>query len=106
LQKKILTWEKILKPLPVRWILGKNMHITLIPPWYATEAEIKKIKNILKIIYSFFFAVGKILHPDFDNLLGNLISLLGSKFLAVYVTLRAYNAKAECFTSPRGNNVG
>lgn len=47
LQKEILEWERGLQPLPVRWLAGKNLHITLVPPWYAEKKEIEKIKNIL-----------------------------------------------------------
>ena len=34
--------------MPVRWLAGKNLHITLIPPWYSdnVEAVIKKLKKI------------------------------------------------------------
>ncbi len=47
LQKEILEWETGLKHIPARWIAGKNLHITLVPPWYAEEDEIPKIKRIL-----------------------------------------------------------
>jgi len=48
LQEEILRWEKKYKKLPVRWLLGKNIHITLIPPWYEDniEAIIEKLKGI------------------------------------------------------------
>ncbi len=47
LQKEILEWETGLKHIPARWIAVKNLHITLVPPWYAEESEIPKIKRIL-----------------------------------------------------------
>ncbi|MEK7192162.1 MAG: RNA 2',3'-cyclic phosphodiesterase [Patescibacteria group bacterium] len=50
LQSKILEWERKFRNLPVRWLAGKNLHITLIPPWYAEEKEIEKIKKILNSI--------------------------------------------------------
>lgn len=43
LQKEILGWTKKYEKLPVRWLEGKNLHLTLIPPWYADENEIDKI---------------------------------------------------------------
>lgn len=47
LQKEVLEWESGIKHIPARWIAGKNLHITLVPPWYAEENEIPKIKRIL-----------------------------------------------------------
>lgn len=32
--------------LPVRWIEGKNLHITLVPPWYADDVE--EVKSRLR----------------------------------------------------------
>jgi 2'-5' RNA ligase len=43
LQREILEWEENFKNLPVRWLQGKNLHITLVPPWYTDEVE--KIKE-------------------------------------------------------------
>lgn len=47
-QDKILKWTKKYKKLPVRWLAGKNLHITLIPPWYTDNVEtvIKKLKKV------------------------------------------------------------
>ncbi len=50
LQGKILQWEKKYEELlvvsppnpPVRWLQGKNLHITLIPPWYEDDPGIAK----------------------------------------------------------------
>ena len=33
LQEKILEWEKFFPDLQVRWILGKNLNITLTQQW-------------------------------------------------------------------------
>jgi RNA 2',3'-cyclic 3'-phosphodiesterase len=33
LQEIILNWRKTYDDFPVRWLEGKNLHITLIPPW-------------------------------------------------------------------------
>lgn len=46
LQNEILEWEKSHQNLPVRWLKGKNLHITLIPPW--EEENIEKIRATLK----------------------------------------------------------
>lgn len=53
LQNEILAWkEKWLKSQPavalakvskIRWLSGKNLHITLIPPWYVSEGELKNV---------------------------------------------------------------
>lgn len=46
LQEEILGWEKSWQQkLTVRWLAGKNLHITLIPPWYEGNPE--KVKNAL-----------------------------------------------------------
>lgn len=46
LQKEIARWRKPFESkLPVRWLLGKNLHLTLIPPWY--EENINLIKKAL-----------------------------------------------------------
>ena len=39
LQDKILAWERQWQKLPVRWLAGKNLHITLVPPWYEEDVE-------------------------------------------------------------------
>ena len=46
LQEKILEWEKFFPDLPVRWLLGKNLHITLTPPW--GENNVEEVKNLLE----------------------------------------------------------
>lgn len=56
LQQEILSWEEKYKKLlvvskvepPVRWLAGKNLHITLIPPWYADNNGIKNLKLKIK----------------------------------------------------------
>ncbi len=47
LKEKIETWRKHRPDLPVRWILNKNLHITLIPPWYSEDVEgvIEKLRS-------------------------------------------------------------
>ena len=46
LQGKILEWEKFFPDLSVRWLLGKNLHITLVPPW--EENNVEGVKNLLE----------------------------------------------------------
>lgn len=62
LQKTILDWRENYQQsshqlhhqsphqLPIRWLPGKNLHITLIPPWYENDppsiiAKFQSIKN-------------------------------------------------------------
>lgn len=45
-QKEILQWEENFQSLPVRWLKGKNLHITLIPPWY--EGNVEKVEKALQ----------------------------------------------------------
>jgi 2'-5' RNA ligase len=49
LQKEILAWEepwRLKLGNKVRWLDGKNLHITLVPPWY--EEDLEKAKEQLK----------------------------------------------------------
>jgi len=48
LQSEILAWEQAFQRLPVRWLKDKNLHITLIPPWYEENVErmVKGIKEV------------------------------------------------------------
>lgn len=46
LQGEIMEYRKFYQNLPARWLEGKNLHITLIPPW--EEKNIEKTKEILK----------------------------------------------------------
>ncbi len=39
LQNEIIAWEQSFADLPVRWLKGKNLHITLIPPWEENEVD-------------------------------------------------------------------
>jgi len=50
LQEEIFNWRQQYLQLPVRWLLGKNIHITLIPPWYCDEDEIKGVTERLKSV--------------------------------------------------------
>jgi len=46
LQALILEWEKKWPGLPVRWLKGPNLHVTLVPPWEEENVEvaIEKLK--------------------------------------------------------------
>lgn len=48
LQTKIFKWQKAHQDLPVRFIKSKNLHLTLIPPWYEEDPKdsIEKLKQI------------------------------------------------------------
>lgn len=46
-QGLIFDWERRFSNLPVRWLKGKNLHITLVPPWY--EEDVKGVKKRLDI---------------------------------------------------------
>lgn len=48
LQAAISQWREEHQDLPVRWLSDKNLHITLVPPWYEsdTQAVIKKLKEV------------------------------------------------------------
>lgn len=44
--QSVLTWKTKHAALPLRWIAPANLHLTLIPPWYATN--IKSIQQKLQ----------------------------------------------------------
>jgi len=48
LQGEILSFERAFFDFPVRWVEGKNLHITLVPPWYEenTDAALKKLERV------------------------------------------------------------
>lgn len=52
-QREISEWETKYRELPVRWLAGKNLHITLVPPWYEEDVN-KVIKKL---------AIGKLSDP-------------------------------------------
>ncbi|MCK6462641.1 MAG: RNA 2',3'-cyclic phosphodiesterase [Candidatus Pacebacteria bacterium] len=52
-QKEILDWinsKTELQKLPVRWLAGKNLHLTLVPPWRENDIEstTDKLKDAIK----------------------------------------------------------
>jgi 2'-5' RNA ligase len=50
LQEKIIKWRKKIEKLPVRFLEPKNLHITLLPPWY--EKNINEIEEKLQNLKS------------------------------------------------------
>lgn len=56
LQGQIGEWEQgFTKKIPARWVAPRNLHITLVPPWYAEAVD--DVSALLK---------GKIDIPPFD----------------------------------------
>jgi len=43
LQGEILAWEEKCRGLPVRWLKGKNLHVTLVPPWEEEAARVPEV---------------------------------------------------------------
>lgn len=39
LQDIISSWQKDWPTLPVRWLKGKNLHVTVVPPWEENNIE-------------------------------------------------------------------
>ena len=48
LQDQVRSFADEYAELPVRWLRGKNLHITLIPPWHTEDAGVigDQLKNI------------------------------------------------------------
>lgn len=38
-REEIVNWERKFGNLPVRWLSEKNLHVTIIPPWYAANSK-------------------------------------------------------------------
>lgn len=55
LQNEIIAWERRFQNLPVRWLRGKNLHITLVPPW-----ETDDIGEVVTLLKGLNFNAGKI----------------------------------------------
>ena len=66
LQNKIAKWQKANKNLPVRFIKPKNLHLTLIPPWY--EENFQDIKSqIAKVEFEKFTINFSAVYINFNN---------------------------------------
>ena len=50
-QEEILRFEMAYAKLPVRWLIGKNLHITLVPPWHTDDVE--EVKGLLETVEGF-----------------------------------------------------
>lgn len=55
MQQKIEEWREQIGETSIRWILPKNYHVTLIPPWYEQNSEgvITLLKSITKPVKPF-----------------------------------------------------
>ena len=51
LQKEVLEWQKSRPDLKVRWLKPKNLHITLVPPWF--EKNVDRIKEKISLLKKF-----------------------------------------------------
>jgi len=48
LRRAAAAWENNNRHLPVRWLEGKNLHVTLVPPW--REEDIDNVKDRLRMV--------------------------------------------------------
>jgi 2'-5' RNA ligase len=48
LEKSALEWRKQYAALPVRWLGGKSLHVTIIPPW--EESDVRNVTETLKTL--------------------------------------------------------
>lgn len=64
IKKSIIEWQNVHSEIPVRWVRPENLHITLVPPWYADENEIyetaKSINSCLEKLNQFEINIKKI----------------------------------------------
>lgn len=65
IKKKAEVWQKRHSSLPIRWIKPSNLHITLVPPWYADEVGLyetaKEAAQAVKKTKSFSVSFSKVL---------------------------------------------
>ena len=45
-QNEVHEWAKQYRNLPVRWLEGKNLHVTIVPPW--EEEDVDAVRELLK----------------------------------------------------------
>lgn len=69
IQQKISDWKKSFSFLPVRWIKGEDLHITLIPPWIEKDIEEieERLKNFAKKVANFQIEIDKIIYAPTDK---------------------------------------
>jgi len=48
LRKQITVWRNSHQNLPIRWLSAKNLHCTLVSPWYSTNPS-KTIKKLISL---------------------------------------------------------
>lgn len=48
IKKRVGVWQKEHDNFGVRWIRPDNLHITVVPPWYATENELYEAAWVLQ----------------------------------------------------------
>lgn len=48
IKKEIFKWQENHSFLNVRWISPKNLHITIVPPWYADDQGVEETVGILE----------------------------------------------------------
>lgn len=98
-QLRVFSWEEKFGALPVKWARGKNLHITLVPPWYAEGAdcavgELSDIKTSVKpftlrfdrVVYGprpeeprLIWAETKIIPEDIFNLKSSAETVFGQR---------------------------
>lgn len=61
-EDEFLRWKENFQKLPVRWIEPRNLHITLLPPWYEDDIDStkEKLKTITGHVKPFDFSFKKI----------------------------------------------
>lgn len=62
LRGKIVQWTEGYKDWPLRWVSGNGLHITLVQPWYALNADyvVGKISELAKVAKPFKIKFKKI----------------------------------------------
>lgn len=53
LRAEILEWEKQFQNLPVRWLAGKDLHVTLAPPFYVDDRKLEETGQSLQEVAGF-----------------------------------------------------
>lgn len=48
IKEEVALWQRRHPDFNVRWIKPDNLHLTVVPPWYAEDAELHHIENELR----------------------------------------------------------
>lgn len=72
MQNEILAWEEKFQNIPVRWLAGENLHVTLVAPWYDTDEGIREVNNLIAEVAErttqFEICLKKVVYgPDFRS---------------------------------------